>query len=183
MRKFNRIAIITVVVSLLTAAGLHWASRDYEFTPRVEKELALKEVQPQPYILERLSRLVRTTGSVEPGNVEIQAVFLNLVQQLPENRLVFQITFNTNSVNLTDYDITKKAVIEDSKGRVISEGFKWKQTHNESSHHIMGLLMVPDLGDKGSLTGKDVKWIKLIIKGVPIIENREFRWDQFHISS
>ncbi len=183
MRKFNWIAIITVVVSLLIAAGLHWASRDYEFTPRVEKELALKEDQPQPDISKRLVSLVRTTGSIEPGNVEIQAIFLNPVQQLPENRLVFQIAFNTHSVNLTDYDITKKAVIEDSEGRVITEGFKWKQTHNQGYHHIMGLLTVPDLRDKGSLTGKDVKWIKLVVKGVPKIAKREFRWDLARISS
>ncbi|HEC61492.1 MAG TPA: hypothetical protein ENI27_04490 [bacterium] len=176
MKKSSWIAVISVVFSLSVALSLHWFSKDYEFTPR------RREPVPQNRIAETrpdagITRFVRTSGFVEPGNVEVQAVFLNPVEDLEDDQLVFQIAFNTHSVDMAGYDITQWALVENSKGRVIRAGFKWKVIHIQGYHHVSGILTVPNLIGRESLTAGEVEWIRLVLKGIPNLETREFHWE------
>lgn len=179
MRTINWVVIITFVFSLLIAAGLDLISGDYEFVPNqqitAEKMEQNHQINPSKEMVEKF---LRTSGTSEPGNVEVQVVFLNPLQKLNNDYLIFQIALNSHYVNLSNYDITKNAVIKDSSGRIIVEGFTWKQIHNNKGHHLMGVLMVPDLKSELSLTKDDLEWIKLVIKGIPNIEYREFHWDK-----
>lgn len=176
MRKSSWIAVISVGFSLSVALSLHWFSEDYEFTPR------RREPVPQNRISENrpdtgITRFIRTSGFVEPGNVEVQAVFLNPVKDLEDDQLVFQIAFNTHTVDLAGYDITQRAIVEDSMGRVIRDGFKWKVIHSQDYHHISGILTVPNLNEGEPLTAGEVEWIRLVLKGIPNLETREFQWE------
>ncbi len=180
MRTGQWISIVAVGLSLAAAVGLHLISRDYEYVP-VGRNARSSNPIPKAELKideERLARSVRSSGAVEPGNVEVQAIFLNPVGETKEGYLAFQISFNTHTVNLANYDITKKVVIEDSKGRVVAEGFKWEEIHNRGYHHVLGVLTVSDLKDEKSLMATDVQWIKLVLKGIPKIQSREFKWEE-----
>ena len=68
-------------------------------------------------------------------------------------------------------------MVEDSNGRVIRDGFEWKVTHSQGYHHILGILTVPNWTGGESLTAGEVEWIRLVLKGIPNLETREFRWE------
>jgi hypothetical protein len=183
MKIINLVVITSFVLSLLIAIGLDLVSSDYEFVP--DLQIRLDENQTNGHQVniskETVEKYFRTSGTLEPGNVEVQVVYLNPFQNVKGDHLIFQVIFNSNSVNLSNYDITKEAVIEDSNGTIITEGFNWKQLHRDSNHHFMGILIVPylqpDQKYKNPSTKEDAEWIKLVIKGIPKVENREFRWD------
>jgi hypothetical protein len=177
MRTGLLISIVSVGLSLAIAVILHTISRDYEYAPVNRSVVSSDEIpKAELQIDKRIAGFVRSSGTTEPGNVEVRAIFVNPVMEMREDKLVFQIAFNTHSVNLANYDITRKVVIEDSRGRAVTEGFQWEELHNMAYHHVLGFLTVPDLKEK-SLMAKDVEWIKLVLRGIPKIERREFKWD------
>ncbi len=49
---------------------------------------------------------------------------------------------------------------------------------NQGYHHIMGYLIVQEQESAGSLIGENVQWIKLVLRGIPKIEQREFVWER-----
>ncbi len=177
VRKNSLIAIISISLALSTALILHVVSSDYSFTPRpliVEKD---DTVVPREFIPpEELAKHVRSTGTTEPGNVEVQALFLNLIMDTDDENLVFQLAFNTHSVNLADYDIAEEVYLENSKGMQIKKDFTWNVTQKDSAHHIMGFLTVPDRSNGEPFLSDDTEWIKLVLKRIPTIEKREFQW-------
>ena len=172
MRKSSRIVIFAVGFSLLTALVLHLVSRNYIFIPR-EKTSANRITSGVKETDNRITRLVRTSGAIEPGNVEVQILFINPLSNLKEGNFVFRLSFNTLNVNLKNYDITRNVIFEDSRGTKITSGFKWKETHNPDYRHIMGILTVSDPGEQKALPAGKIKWIKLILNGIPAIRKRE----------
>ena len=123
MKKINLIVIISICLAFSTALVLHFISSDYDFNPQ---PIIVKNddptIPPEFFSPEVLAENVRSTGTIEPGNVEVQALFMNLLMDT-EHDLVFQLAFNTHSVNLTDYDIAKEVYLENSKGIQIKTDF------------------------------------------------------------
>ncbi len=178
--QIHRFAALAFGAAVLVAVLLHFASGDYEFSPAENRSSLTKVAPPQAVIpTDQSLQLLRVTGAAEPGNVEVQALLLNLLQPTEEEPvLVFQIALNTHSVSLRDVDIAKLAHIENSEGVMIRSGIRWNPEHNEGYHHIMGYLIVPEQESEGSLIGENVQWIKLILRGIPKIERREFVWER-----
>ncbi len=177
--QIHRFAALAFGTTILVAVLLHFVSSDYEFSPAENRSTLSKVAPPQAVMpTDQALQLLRVTGAAEPGNVEVQALFLNLLQPTNESILVFQISLNTHSVSLRDVDIAKQAHIENSEGMLIRSGIRWKLEHNEGYHHIMGYLIVPEHENEGSLIGENVQWIKLVLRGIPKIERREFVWER-----
>jgi hypothetical protein len=182
MKITNMLVVMFFVFSLITAITLELISDDYKFVPgsQVTEERDTQPIQTQ-IPEEIISKFIRTSGKIEPGNVLVQVIFLNPLQDLDERHFIFQVALNTQNVNLTDYDISKKAVLEDSSGRIISEGIYWTQLHNERGRHLMGILAVStqekDNNNEKSSTIDNIEWVKLTINGLPGIEKREFLWN------
>ena len=42
----------------------------------------------------------------------------------------------------------------------------------------MGYLIVPEQESSGSLIGENMQWIKLVLRGIPKFEQREFVWER-----
>jgi hypothetical protein len=184
------IASAAVGLSLAIAAVLHQVSREYHFEPTdVERG---REVQAPEYPASsstatpdpswmKLAGMVRVSGSLEPGDVQVQAIFLNPVQEeMPEKLLVFQLIFDSMGTDLRGLDITKRTILRNSKGGTIPGGYTWQQVHTHGHYHLMGLLAAPDLEGGESLVGEDVEWIELVIRGLPGNARRTFRWQGFH---
>jgi hypothetical protein len=178
-RQIHKFAALTFGITILAALLLHFSSDDYEFSP-AETKLKFSEVAPAPTVIptEQELQLLRVTGAAEPGNVEVKALLLNLLHPTEEPILVFQIALNTHSVSLQSVDLAKQAHIENSEGMMIRTGIRWKTEHNQGYHHMMGYLIVPDDKSSGSLIGDDVQWIKLVLRDIPMIEQREFVWEK-----
>jgi hypothetical protein len=182
MRIINWVAVAIFGFSLNTAIVLGILSRDYSFMP--DSQIYESSSQNGKIDLpgEMIDELWRTSGNLDPGNVEIQVLYLNPIQKIDDEKIIFQIALNTHSVNLTSYDITKKVVLEDSNGRTIKDGFYWEPVHGNKSNHIMGILVVPIKAkgqrEKFSSNSDKTDWIKLTIKGIPQIEIREFLWEK-----
>jgi hypothetical protein len=175
----HRLAALVFGAAILIAGLLHLGSKDYEFSPVENKSMLSTVAPPQPVIpTGQASQLLRVTGAAEPGNVEVGALLLNLLQPTEEPVLVFQIALNTHSVSLENIDIADQAYIENSEGTMIESGIRWQAEHNEGYHHIMGYLIVPEQDTEGSLIGEKVQWIKLVLRGIPKIERREFIWER-----
>jgi hypothetical protein len=182
MKIISWVAVAIFGFSLNTAIVLGMLSRDYSFIP--DSQISENNSQNGKIDIpsEKIDKLWRTSGNLDPGNVEIQVLYLNPIQKIDNEKLIFQIALNTHSVDLSNYDITKKVVLEDSSGRTIKDGFYWEPVHGNQSHHLMGILVVP-IKAKGQRnkfpSGSDnTDWIKLTIKGIPQIEIREFLWDK-----
>ncbi len=176
MKNLNRIALVAFALGLAVVIGFQLASEDYEFNPiRTTVSSGVRPRSPSAGpSKELIARYARTTGALDPGNAQVSVIFLNPVKNLQAESLFFQVAINTLSLDLSDFDITKVAVIEYENGESIMEGFEWRpiQSHN---HHFMGILKAP--GRKGGKSIlKESKYIKLIIKGIPKIDKREFRW-------
>lgn len=177
--QIHRFAALAFGTTILVAVLLHFASGDYQFSP-AENRSTLSNVAPPKTVLptNQPHQLLRVTGVVEPGNVEVQALLLNLLQPPEESILVFRIALNTHSMSLQNVDIAKQAHIENSEGMMIRSEIRWKPEHNQSYHHIMGYLIVQEQESAGSLIGENVQWIKLVLRGIPKIEQREFVWER-----
>lgn len=190
MKGFILTASAAVGLSLAVAAGLHQVSRDYRFEPTAgERERKTQgpahpgsgSTATQDPSLMKMAEMVRVSGSLEPGDVKVQAIFLNPVQEeIPEKLLVFQLIFDTMGTDLGGLNITERTILRNSKGRTISGGYTWRQIHNHGQNHLMGLLAAHDLEGGESLIGRDVEWIELVILGLPENEHRTFRWKGFY---
>ncbi len=71
--------------SLITAAALGLISRDYEFVPgSQESERSNNQTGQIEIPGEVISKFLRTSGNLDPGNVEVQVLFLNPIQNIEQ---------------------------------------------------------------------------------------------------
>ncbi|HIH44852.1 MAG TPA: hypothetical protein HA257_07225 [Candidatus Methanoperedenaceae archaeon] len=95
----------------------------------------------------------------------IEVSLLNAVSDDYKDSFAFEVGMNTHSVAL-DYDLTKFAVLKDSKGNVFKP-LSW--TGGRGGHHVSGVLQFP----KGAAAGT----LELLIKDVGNVSERSFKFD------
>lgn len=177
MKRFNFIVIVVFVLSLLTAFGLNLASSDYEFIPEKQSAIENNAQYSQTQITqEQILQYCRIFGDPVKDGVQAQVIFLNPLQKVGDSYLIFQVTIDIYTEKVFDYKITDLVMLEDSKGRKITQGFEWQESDHSNGSHIMGILMVPNLKGRESLLEDDVEWIKLTIEWIEE-RNMEFKWE------
>ncbi len=130
--------------------------------------------EPQPTALTEADLTRTTTGAA----ITVAATFLNPLLKPEEvnGKLVFKLALDTHSADLMSYDLTKMAVLRNSEGLAVEQGFTW-EPQEESSHHRAGLLRVDaSVGGKPLIT-QDTKYIELELKGLGI-PSRLFKWEE-----
>ena len=181
MKNLNTVAAVVFALGLAAVVGFELTSEDYEFAPL--RSTAASGNRPRSPAgepigepsQETIAKYARTSGALDPGNAEVNVIFLNPIRNLRADSLFFQVAINTNSLDMSGFDITQEAAVEYEDGASIMDGFEWRPIHNSHNHHFMGILTVPGL-KTGKAIFKEAKYIKLIIKGIPSIDKREFRW-------
>jgi len=108
---------------------------------------------------------VSNTVTNSEGPVTIEVSLLNAVSDDYKDSFAFEVGMNTHSVAL-DYDLTKFAVLKDSKGNVFKP-LSW--TGGRGGHHVSGVLQFP----KGAAAGT----LELLIKDVGNVSERSFKFD------
>lgn len=179
MRKLNILAAVVFVSAIAAIVGFELASSEYEFIPEEPSRDAIDYSPPASSgpSEELIARFSRTTGSLDPGNAEVNVIFLNPIREMPGDNLYFQIMVNTANLDLPEYEIAKMVSLEDDNGKNAIDGFEWETLHTIRNHHIMGILTAPDLSWL-KYSFKEAEYLKLTIEGIPNIDKREFRWNK-----
>ncbi|MBI2139303.1 hypothetical protein HYU14_00140 [Candidatus Woesearchaeota archaeon] len=100
-----------------------------------------------------------TTGTTGQGDVEIGLT----PQGIARGKLRVQMSVNTHTVDLSQFDLKKLTVLEHG-GRLIAP----EDTPDLSGHHASGTLSFPIEGEATSF--------KITIKGIPLPQERVFSW-------
>lgn len=117
------------------------------------------------------------THTSQAEGITVSVTFMNPLLKPEETagQLVFKVALDTHTVDLSQFDLTKLAVLRTSEGITVSEGFSW-EPESESGHHRKGLLKVADTLNGAPIITKETKYIELELKeiGTP---SRVFRWE------
>ncbi len=101
-----------------------------------------------------------STGSTDTGDA-----LVDLTPKGMENgKFVVDASINTHSVNLDQFDLTKITLLEYEEKTI-----KPVSAPKLSGHHSSGTLAFD--------TGKEIKNFKIIIKGIPAVDERVFEWE------
>lgn len=100
-----------------------------------------------------------TSGSTNPGDVSIELTPKNR----ENNKLNVEIAANTHSVDLSQFDLKERTTLE-YKGKLI----KPVTAPALNGHHSSGMVVF-DLEE-------EVNSFTIMVKGVPKIEERIFKW-------
>ena len=90
---------------------------------------------------------------------------------IENDSLVLNISMNTHSVELDQYDLSKLTVLLDSNGLEYT-ATSWDSA--PGGHHRMGVIRFPV---PPSLTQKTTTYIKLVIRNIAGVDERVLRWD------
>lgn len=106
------------------------------------------------------------------GGVTVDAVLLNATGKVQDDQLAFEIAFNTHSVPLEDYSVTKNAVIKTDDGVTADKGFTWESA-GDATHHRSGVLKIK----ADAVIKSATKSVTLELRNLAGIPVREFKWD------
>ena len=100
-----------------------------------------------------------STGSTQTGDVLIELTLISM----PDGKLQFGMAANTHSVDLSQYNLMELTTLE-YNGKAI----KPISAPQLSGHHTSGNVIFN--------AGSDLKNFKVVIKGIPNVEERAFEW-------
>ena len=100
------------------------------------------------------------TGSTQTGDVLIELTLISM----PDGKLQFEMAANTHSIDLSQYNLMEMITLEYG-GNVI----KPISAPQLSGHHTSGNVIFN--------AGSDLKNFKVVIKGIPNVEERVFEWE------
>lgn len=133
--------------------------------------------QPAPSAPAQAPTEAGLTRTSQAGGIIVSVTFMNPLLKPEETagQLVFTVALDTHTVDLSQFDLTKLAVLRTSEGVTVSEGFIW-EPESESGHHRKGVLKVADTLNGAPVITKETKYIELELKeiGTP---SRVFRWE------
>ncbi len=95
----------------------------------------------------------------------------------PEKQVVFLVTLDTHSGDLTPFDMVRNSRLRAAAGGVIKEyaPVKWESTSN-GSHHRSGALIFPPSVDGTKVIGSAVTSLTLVIANLGGVPVRSFEW-------
>ena len=99
------------------------------------------------------------TGSTQTGDVLIELTLISM----PDGKLQFEMAANTHSVDLSQYNLMELTTLE-YNGNAI----KPVSAPQLSGHHTSGDVIFN--------AGSDLKNFKVVIKGIPNVDERAFEW-------
>ncbi len=117
------------------------------------------------------------TRTSQGAGITVAVTFMNplLKPEEAQGRLVFKVALDTHTGDLSQFDLTKLAVLRTSEGAVVDTGFTW-EPESESSHHRMGLLKLDGTVEGKPLITHNTEYIELELKEIGI-PSRLFKWE------
>jgi len=129
------------------------------------------------------AQLTRTDNG---GGITVKAVYLTasylkdsprdpLIGKVELDRtIVFGITLDAHSGDLSTYDFVKNAVLRNDRGQQVA-GLRWVATA-DGSHHRAGGLVFPKADRAGRSLDADARTLELVVRGLGGVPERVLRW-------
>ncbi len=92
----------------------------------------------------------------------------------PETQIVFLLSFDTHSVDLTPFDVARSTRLVTSSG-VAYGPLRWEAT-NDGNHHRSGVLIFPKTVDGVPVIGAGITSLSLVIIDLAGIPSRSLTW-------
>jgi len=121
-----------------------------------------------------VDNLTKSSSDTNPGNVQVDVTLITEENaselnagdfNLSENN-VFYVEMNTHSVDITGYKMADISVLE--AGSKTAKASEWAKPMDGGGHHANGFLVFKKTAE--------AKQLKLVIKGIAGIAEREFEW-------
>lgn len=144
---------------------------------------ALVVVTPNPAIGQTA---LQATRSDSQAGVTIKAVYATaaylkanprngLVGKVdPERNIVFVISLDTHSGDLSGYDFVKNVFLRNDRGLQVGP-IRWLAT-SDGSHHRSGGLLFPRADPSGRAVEEQAKVLELVVRGLGGVAERILRW-------
>jgi hypothetical protein len=92
----------------------------------------------------------------------------------PERNIVFIITLDTHSGDLSGYDFVKYAILRNDRGQRVAPQ-QWVATA-DGAHHRAGALAFPKTDQAGRAIDAEAKTLELVLRGLGGVAERVLRW-------
>lgn len=92
----------------------------------------------------------------------------------PERNIVFVITLDTHSGDLSGYDFVKNVILRNDRGQQVGP-IRWVAT-SDGSHHRSGGLLFPKADPSGRTVEEQAKALELVVRGLGGVAERTLRW-------
>lgn len=92
----------------------------------------------------------------------------------PERNIVFLISLDTHSSDLSSYDFVKNAILRNDRGQQVAP-VRWLAT-SDGSHHRSGGLLFPRADPSGRAVEEQAKALELVVRGLGGVAERILRW-------
>ena len=125
----------------------------------VTSAIATENAEASTKSSNRLVFKIQSTGSMEDGDALVDLK----PKALKNGRLMVSLSANTHSVDLGQFDLTKITTLE-YQGKV----FKPAKASRIGGHHARSKIVF-DIGE-------DITSFKIIIKGIPNVQERVYEW-------
>lgn len=90
--------------------------------------------------------------------------------------IIFHVSLDTHSIDLTAYDLRKAAILRDDTGNQLP-AVEWKAESNDA-HHRSGWLLFPKPDGQGIVVlSPKTTYIELVLRDIGGIRERVFRWN------
>jgi hypothetical protein len=110
------------------------------------------------------------------GGVAISLTYLNPTEKAPEGKIAFELSMNTHSVDLEQYDMAQLASLQDDQGHEVQALALASPTGG--GHHRSGMLVFPQSDAAGNpLVREETKHLQVIIREVANKQRWVFQWD------
>ncbi|PAB58604.1 hypothetical protein [Anaeromicrobium sediminis] len=177
--------ILIIILVLIVSATLIFSFNKYSNTQKLSEEIVeenniVENVDDESYEDEDKinEEFIRVDSQ---GSVDVAAYFHNLSED-NEEYLIFELMFNTHSVELDNIDFADLSNVKNNNGFTVDEGIIWEK-ENGSGHHISGYLKVPKKYKEKNMVDESTSSIELEIKGLDEIQSRKFIWDEEALQS
>lgn len=136
---------------------------------------------PTPSAPAQVPTEAELTRSSQAAGITVSVTFMNplLAPEETAGKLVFKVSLDTHTVDLSGFNLTQLAVLRTSEGVIVTEGFAW-EPESESGHHRKGVLKIADTLNGAPILTKETQWLELELKeiGTP---SRLFKWEGEHL--
>ncbi len=161
MNKFVKSSVLAISILMMVVIVAGCSSR---FAPQREEGAYPSSPSSGSSSHEPTNGLVQSNTE---GSVTIDVEWIKAEDGL----LTFDVSMNTHSVDLDEYDLEELAVLRDDEGNEYHTA-SWDSA--PGGHHREGTLIFP-IPD--SLRQRKAKYIEIMIRGVAGIEQRVLRWE------
>lgn len=175
----NKKLLVGALLGLvIVAAGVAWYFADTQNSATPVKE----DIASNP-VVQSLTRKDNGEGGVTVEAILLTREYFDAIGQPDgavryeiQKYIVFRISIDTHSVDLSSYDVRRMIDLRDDRGNLYSATF-WLPESNDS-HHRSGILSFAKRDSAGNpVVPTETRFVELVIRDLAGVSERVLRWE------